>query len=54
MFKDKVKVKASNNNKKKLSPIKNKPNTPGNNSISKKLNQKNEFHRCLEAFSDCV
>jgi|TARA_B110000263_G_C15072573_1_gene402519 hypothetical protein len=50
MFKTKTKTKTINVDKNKLNTLKPK----NKNSVSSKLNQKTEFHRSLEAFSDCV
>ena len=51
--KNKVKItdlKAINTEKNKVV----RPSRPSKKSITSKLNQKIEFHRSLEAFSDCV
>jgi hypothetical protein len=50
----KVKVKVKDINLEKNGPNKNKISTSGNKLISKKSYQKTQFHRSLEAFSDCV
>ena len=50
-------LKVKNIKSEKIDTDKNKLNTikpVTKNSISTKLNQKKEFHRSLEAFSDCV
>jgi|TARA_B110000902_G_scaffold221234_1_gene256673 hypothetical protein len=50
----KVKNKARDINLEKNGSNKNKVNILGRNLISKKAYQKIQFHRSLEAFSDCV
>ena len=50
MLRTKNKLKVNNINKTKHTSVK----TLNKNPVSSKQNQKNEFHRSLEAFSDCV
>jgi hypothetical protein len=45
-----IKLEKIDADKKKLNTI----NPANKNSISSKLNQKKEFYRSLEAFSDCI
>ena len=49
MLRTKNKLKVNNNKTKHVSV-----KTPNKNLVSSKENKKNEFHRSLEAFSDCV
>tara|TARA_B100001559_G_C16060573_1_gene421181 strand:- start:107 stop:337 length:231 start_codon:yes stop_codon:yes gene_type:complete len=50
MLRTKNKLKVNNINKTKHTSVK----TLNKNPVSSKQNKKNEFHRSLEAFSDCV